>query len=690
MMRTRLSLIQHCRQASGQANGTKIRRVLIANRGEIACRVMKTARKLGIESVAVYSSADLHSQHTKMADKAFRIGDPPPLQSYLCGDKIIDVALKSGAQAIHPGYGFLSENAGFAEKCAENGIIFMGPPPNAIRDMGMKNTAKKIMIEANVPVIEGYNGDDQSPELLFEEARKIGFPVMIKAVCGGGGKGMRIARTEADFHQALESAKTESEKGFGNSDMIIEKFVERPRHVEVQVFGDTHQNYVYLWERDCSIQRRHQKVIEEAPAPGLSMDVRRSIGQAGANAAKAVNYTGAGTVEFIMDPLTQKFYFMEMNTRLQVEHPVTEAITGVDLVEWQFAIAEGGEIPLKQEEIGLNGHALEARVYAEDSNAGFMPTAGKLEHLQFPTNARIDSGVVEGDDVTVHYDPMIAKVIVWGRDRQEAIGNLDKALNDTHIGGLANNVDFVRTCLNHEKFVSGQVYTDFIADHEKELLKTEKIENPAKESVLEGLASRLLLAGGVGNGSLGPFATKGMFRLNYQPEINVELSDKVKINAKVSGSGEIERIVVDNQEVKITDVVRSVTETTQLPVVEFRIEVDGKMWPVKAVQLKEGLQVFGSEAREWPISSEAPEFDEQLAAGGDLQARSPMPGVIDKVFVKAGDAVKAGQAVVVMIAMKMEYVLKAPFDCTVETVSCAPGKNVGKNAVLVKYHKEDA
>ncbi|KAH7698789.1 methylcrotonoyl-CoA carboxylase subunit alpha, partial [Aphelenchoides avenae] len=479
----------------------RIDRVLIANRGEIALRVMRTARKLGIESVAVYSDADVNSQHTKYADRAYHIGSAAALQSYLRADKIIDVALKAGAQAIHPGYGFLSENAEFAEKCAEAGIVFMGPPPKAIRDMGIKSRAKQIMIAANVPVIEGYNGSDQKPETLLEESRNIGFPVMLKAVCGGGGKGMRIALTENDFFSSLQSARSEAAKSFGNDDMIVEKFVERPRHVEVQIFGDTHGNYLYLWERDCSLQRRHQKVIEEAPAPGLDLKTRQQIGQNAVEAARAVDYVGAGTVEFIMDP-QGSFYFMEMNTRLQVEHPVSEAITGVDLVEWQFKVAQGEPIPLKQEQIPLLGHAMEARIYAEDSAAGFMPTAGRLEHLSFPKNARVDSGVVEGDEVTVHYDPMIAKIIVAGADRQEATRRLDDALRNTHIGGLCNNVDFVRTCLNHKEFIAGNVYTDFIKDHESELLKDKK--EPSLESLIESVVGRILLQSFHNDASKGP------------------------------------------------------------------------------------------------------------------------------------------------------------------------------------------
>ncbi|KAE9546950.1 hypothetical protein FO519_009838 [Halicephalobus sp. NKZ332] len=674
-------IVSQIRFASGGGRA-KINRVLIANRGEIAMRVMRTARRLGIETVAVFSDADANALHAKTADKAYRIGEASPLKSYLKMDTIIDVALKSGAQAIHPGYGFLSENPEFAELCQKSGIIFMGPPAQAIRDMGMKNTAKKIMIDANVPVIQGYNDSNQDPNYLFEEAKKIGFPVMMKAVRGGGGKGMRIAWSEKDFYESLESAKSESSKSFGDSDMIIEKFVERPRHVEVQVFGDQHDNYVYLWERDCSIQRRHQKIIEEAPAPGLSMETRRRLGKSAVDAARAVKYVGAGTVEFIMDRKGD-FYFMEMNTRLQVEHPISEAITGVDLVEWQFRAAEGETIPKKQEEIPLIGHAMEARVYAEDSEAGFMPTAGLLEHLSFPENARIDSGVEQGDFVTVHYDPMIAKVIVHGSDRTEAINRLDAALNNTHIGGLCNNVGFVRTCLNHPEFKAGRVYTDFIADHEKELLG--KKPNVDYEIAAEGIIGQLLVRSAKESNERGPFYATDYFRLNHNPTRTVKLG---KETFKV----EIEKENVfkfdfggKSVSVKVTDIEYEIGHGPS--VVKFNLEVDGKRWRTKAVQLKDSVSIYGIEHRDWPAPLEV-SFDEVAAGDASKEARAPMPGVIERVNVKPGDKVTSGQPLVVMIAMKMEYVLKAPFDCVVKAVNCEPGKNVAKNAILVKFDNE--
>lgn len=421
-----------------------IDKILIANRGEIACRVIKTARKLGVQTVAVYSDADVHSLHVTQADEAYYIGAAASKQSYLCGDKIIDVAKRAGCQAIHPGYGFLSESVEFADLCSRDGVIFMGPPASAIRDMGIKSTSKAIMAAAGVPIINGYHGDDQSDEKLIGEARKIGFPLMIKAVRGGGGKGMRIASSERYFMDALQSARTESEKAFGDSTVLLERYVRSPRHVEVQVFADTYGNAVYLFERDCSVQRRHQKIIEEAPAPGLSEELRTELGMAAVRAAKAVGYVGAGTVEFILDKEDLSFHFMEMNTRLQVEHPITEMITGTDLVEWQIRIAAGEPLPITQDDIKRRGHAFEARIYAENPRMGFLPGAGPLRHLSTPTAnefVRVETGVRQGDEVSVHYDPMIAKLVVWGETRAQALNSLVARLKEYHVSLIRSHFD---------------------------------------------------------------------------------------------------------------------------------------------------------------------------------------------------------------------------------------------------------
>merc|ERR1719278_2082026 len=440
---------------------------------------MKTAKKLGIQTVAVYSDADRDSLHVALADEAVRLGPPPSGQSYLRGDKILQVAKMTGAQAIHPGYGFLSENVEFAEQCQQDGVIFVGPPASAIRDMGIKSTSKIIIEAAGVPVITGYHGEDQSLERLRAEADNIGYPVMIKAVRGGGGKGMRIAMTKDVFDSQLGSAKREAMKAFGDEVMLLEKFVVDPRHIEVQVFGDRHGNYVYLFERDCSVQRRHQKIIEEAPGPGLSWDVRRKLGEAAVRAAKAVDYVGAGTVEFVMDK-DFNFYFMEMNTRLQVEHPVTEMITNTDLVEWQLRAAAGEKLPVTQEELKLTGWSFEARIYAEDPNNSFMPGAGPLEYLATPAPAddvRIETGVRQADQVSVHYDPMIAKLVVRGPDRLSALMKLRSCLAEYNISGLSTNVNFLMDLASHPEFVAGNVDTEFIPRHYDTLFPTKETSN---------------------------------------------------------------------------------------------------------------------------------------------------------------------------------------------------------------------
>ncbi|CAF3985399.1 unnamed protein product [Rotaria magnacalcarata] len=454
-------------------------KILIANRGEIACRVIRTAKRLGLQSVAVFSDADRDALHVRMADEAIHIGPPQALQSYLRKDKIIEAAKRTNAQAIHPGYGFLSENYEFCTMCKENNLIFIGPPPNAIRDMGIKNLSKIIMHDANVPVIFGYHGDDQSEATLTTEAKKIGYPIMIKAVRGGGGKGMRIAFNEGEFLDKLNAAKSESRKSFNDEAVLLEKFIRRPRHVEVQVFGDMHKNYVYLFERDCSVQRRHQKIIEEAPAPGLDWSTRKKLGEAAVKAARAVGYVGAGTVEFIMDE-NQEFYFMEMNTRLQVEHPITEMITGTDLVEWQIKVAQGEVLPMKQDDIKLRGHAFEARIYAEEPENDFMPGSGRLSYLRTPPTGedgkiRVETGVVEGDEVSVHYDPMIAKLVAWSSNRTSALQKLRHALQQYYVGGLKTNIPFLMSLCDNAQFQLGNVHTDFIKENRDALFHVQQI-----------------------------------------------------------------------------------------------------------------------------------------------------------------------------------------------------------------------
>src|SRR5215470_7450018 len=443
-------------------------KILIANRGEIACRVARTAREMGVRTVAVYSDADVGALHVAVCDEAYRLGPPPPRESYLDGGKIIAIAKKAGAQAIHPGYGFLSENESFAAACAGDGVVFIGPPPAAIAAMGSKSAAKRIMTKAGVPLVPGYHGDDQDPELLAREAAKIGYPVLIKAVAGGGGKGMKIVERKGEFAAALASARREAKSGFGDDRVLIEKYLAAPRHIEIQVFADTHRNAVYLFERDCSVQRRHQKVLEEAPAPRMKPEHRRAMGAAAVACATAIGYVGAGTVEFIAADSFDRdgaFYFMEMNTRLQVEHPVTEMITGEDLVGWQLRVASGEPLPKQQDDLALSGHAIEARIYAEDPDRGFLPSIGTIRHLRAPatgTDVRVDTGVRGGDEISAYYDPMIAKLIVHGDDRGAALAHMRAALADYEIVGVATNVSFLRRVVAHDAFASGNVDTGLI------------------------------------------------------------------------------------------------------------------------------------------------------------------------------------------------------------------------------------
>jgi 3-methylcrotonyl-CoA carboxylase alpha subunit len=442
-------------------------KILIANRGEIACRVIRTVRGLGIDTVAVYSDADRDALHVSMADEAVRIGEAAPRESYLRGDRIIEACKATGAQAVHPGYGFLSENAEFARLCQQNGIVFIGPPARAIEAMGSKSAAKSIMDRAGVPLVPGYHEEDQAPSRLSRAAKEIGFPVLLKAVAGGGGKGMRLVRQAAEFDEALAAARREAASSFGNDDMLVEKYLAQPRHVEVQVFCDRKGNAVYLFERDCSVQRRHQKVIEEAPAPGVTAELRRQMGEAAVRAAQAIEYEGAGTVEFLLDE-GGSFYFMEMNTRLQVEHPVTEMITGQDLVEWQLRVAAGEGLPLKQDELGIRGHAFEARIYAEDPDHDFLPATGILSYLQPPDeneHVRVDTGVLQGDEVSVYYDPMIAKLVVWDENRKRALSRLARALSEYRVSGLRTNISFLYNLATSKPFRDAELDTHFIEKH---------------------------------------------------------------------------------------------------------------------------------------------------------------------------------------------------------------------------------
>uniref|UniRef100_A0A668TJN7 Methylcrotonoyl-CoA carboxylase subunit alpha, mitochondrial n=1 Tax=Oreochromis aureus TaxID=47969 RepID=A0A668TJN7_OREAU len=647
----------------------RIEKVLIANRGEIACRVMRSAKKMGVRSVAVYSDADTHSMHVAMADEAYHIGPAPSQQSYLSMDKVLEVAKKSGSHAVHPGYGFLSENTEFAEACKQEGIIFIGPPSSAIRDMGIKSTSKHIMSAAGVPIIGGYHGEDQSNEKLQAEAVRIGYPVMIKAVRGGGGKGMRIARSDSDFLEQLESARREARKSFNDDVMLIEKFVEDPRHVEVQVFGDMHGNAVYLFERDCSVQRRHQKIIEEAPAPGISPEVRRKLGEAAVRAAKAVNYVGAGTVEFIMDA-QHNFYFMEMNTRLQVEHPVSEMITGTDLVEWQLRVAAGERLPLLQEDIMLRGHSFEARIYAEDPNNDFLPGAGPLLHLSTPSpdqHTRIETGVREGDEVSAHYDPMIAKLVVWGEDRSAALKKLRYCLRQYNIVGLNTNIDFLLNLSGHPEFEAGNVSTSFIPQHYADLFPTPKA--PSGATICQAALGLILQERnhtlGFTQNPFSPFGSSSGWRNNILFNRNVTLQVGDEVN-HVTGEVEMEGGA-------------SFLHCT----------VNGVKSRPKLVILDNTVHLFSTEGSS-QVSVPVPKYRAGVGgSGAQGGAVAPMTGTIEKVLVKAGDKVTVGDPLMVMIAMKMEHTIRAPKSGVIKKVLFSEGSQANRHAPLVELVEEE-
>ena len=632
-----------------------IQSLLIANRGEIACRVIRTARALGIRTIAVYSDADAKALHVRQADEAVHIGPSPAAESYLRGERIIAAARATGAEAIHPGYGFLSENAGFAEAVAAAGLIWVGPKPDSIRAMGLKDAAKKLMQDAGVPVTPGYMGEDQSPERLLAEAEKIGWPVLIKAVAGGGGKGMRKVDAAQQFVDMLESCRREATASFGNDQVILEKWITSPRHIEVQVFGDTHGNVVHLFERDCSLQRRHQKVIEEAPAPGMDSATREAICQAAVRAAKAVDYVGAGTIEFIADASeglsADRIFFMEMNTRLQVEHPVTEEITGVDLVEWQLRVASGEPLPLKQDELSIDGWAMEARLYAEDPATGFLPSIGRLDMLAFPQGVRVETGVEEGDVISPYYDPMIAKLVASGPDREGARRALAEACGETLGGPVKNNAWFLKRLVEHEQFAVGRVTTGFIAEHEAELTAAPE----PSELLLQEVAESLIF-----DGWTEPSAwvhrkldrDRGLmgFRLNRDPN---------------------------------TDVVVYRDYQPQ------RIRYDFDLYDsASSYEVSTGSMLGGSDAMyfeggaQFTFTRTADVRHGAAAADGAILA--PMPGKVIAVDVAAGEVVTKGQRLLVLEAMKMEHALTAPFDGTVAELAVAAGQQVQVEALLAR------
>lgn len=655
----------------------KIDKVLIANRGEIACRVIRSANKLAIKTVAVYSDVDRDSMHVQMADEAYHIGGATSAESYLRSDKILAVAKKTGAQAVHPGYGFLSENAVFAEDCAKNDIIFIGPSTEAILDMGIKSKSKFIMEDAGVPVIKGYHGDVQDDQTLLEQSRIITFPVMLKAIMGGGGKGMRIAANEGEFQTQLDAARREAMQGFGDDRMLVEKYVEDPRHVEVQVFGDNYGDAVYLYERDCSVQRRHQKVLEEAPAPGLTAETRKKIGEAAVRAAKAVNYSGAGTVEFIMDK-NQDFFFMEMNTRLQVEHPVSEMITNVDLVDWQLRIARGEKIPIAQEDMPLIGHSVEARIYAEDPENGFLPGAGKLVFLQQPAeseNVRVETGVRQGDDVSQYYDPMIAKLVVWGNDRKEALDRLSQGLTNYRVVGLPTNIQFLKRVANSEEFVNAELDTGFIERHEHKLIP--KTVAPSAENII---AAAMIKSFRPSIRSTDVFDVLTNFRVNRLPTQKVDLNalgELYSVNFACTGDN------VFTATLNGVDYESRITKTET----GFVAEVNGVRTPVSSYSDEDEFHLFTNDG---PVVFEIPKPKYLSLVGGGVAADdaiAPMTGTITQVMVKAGDTVAAGDLLMTMVAMKMEHAIKAPKDGVLKSVLFAANQTVDRKALLVRYEE---
>lgn len=638
------------------------KKILIANRGEIACRVIDTARKLGVRTVAVYSDADRGARHVAMADEAVHIGGSAPKDSYLRGDVIIQAALETGAQAIHPGYGFLSENPDFVDAVQAAGLIFIGPSSSAIRKMGLKDAAKALMHEAGVPVVPGYHGDNQDPAHLNAQADQIGYPVLIKAVAGGGGKGMRLVERSADFAAALASAQGEAATAFGNPAVLIEKYILQPRHIEVQVFGDG-TRAVHLFERDCSLQRRHQKVIEEAPAPGMPEDVRQAMGAAAVRAAEAIGYSGAGTIEFIVDGANglrpDGFWFMEMNTRLQVEHPVTELITGIDLVEWQLRVASGEPLPASQDDLSIKGHAFEARLYAEDVPAGFLPATGTLAHLRFPDHARIETGVREGDTISPWYDPMIAKVVTYGPTRDIALRALEAALVDTEVAGSVTNVEFLIALTRHQGFGRGEVDTGLIGRDLDALMQAGEADPGAVALAALGLAGL----------------------------------DDPKVRGGMTLWGPLKRSVLWDGGQAVLEVLGPGRACVTLEGHPYDIAYEGGRWWVdgcprrwRIVNHPAGTSVFGGR----PVTlTPIDPLDRGGAETGGGLTLSPMPGLVKAVFVEPGQEVAAGDRLAILEAMKMEHTLTAARDGRVAEVLARAGDQVEAGAPLIRLDDDD-
>ena len=662
------------------------KKILIANRGEIACRIIRTARRLGIQTVAVYSEADAGARHVRLADEAVLIGPAAARQSYLVSERIIAAALRTGAQAIHPGYGFLSENVDFCRACENAGLVFIGPPAAAIEVMGSKSRAKQIMQAAGVPLTPGYHGDHQDAAFLHLQADEIGYPALIKAAAGGGGKGMRLVRSSSDFPEALASCRREAESSFGDAHVLVEKYIMRPRHIEIQIFGDSHGNIIHLFERDCSVQRRHQKVLEEAPAPGMTPDRRAAMGKAAIEAARAVGYVGAGTVEFIANQ-DGSFYFMEMNTRLQVEHPVTEMITGQDLVEWQFRVACGEPLPLGQEQVVMTGHAFEARIYAEDPDKGFLPSTGKLLHLRAPVqnvHVRVDTGVEQGDQISPYYDPMIAKLIVWDRDRERALARLLRALADYQVVGVANNVDFLTRLAASPAFSGADLDTGLI-EREQDFLFRRDQPVPERVWLVAALAELMREA---------ELATKRA-RQSLDPDSVWHQADGWRINMQATRTLEFVR-GSHQQRIDVAYQRDGFVLGVGSRQVRARMESDsdGGLWldmddnrcRVTVIAAAEKRYVF-LDGVTWMLTYVDPLVHAAQAGDQETGLLAPMPGKVTALLARQGERVERGAPLLVLEAMKMEHTMTAPFAAILKSHRYAVGDQVEEGESMVELER---
>ncbi|MBT0010429.1 acetyl/propionyl/methylcrotonyl-CoA carboxylase subunit alpha [Vibrio alginolyticus] len=658
------------------------KRILIANRGEIACRVIKTAKSMAIETVAVYSEADRSSLHVKQADFAEFIGPAPASESYLDIDAIIGAAKKWQADAIHPGYGFLSENPKLAKACSENSIVFIGPSTSAIEAMGSKSQAKAIMSEANVPLVPGYHGTDNSVEHLLTEAEKIGYPVMLKATQGGGGKGMRVVNSAAEMPLAIDGAQREALSSFGDKQLLIEKCILQPRHVEVQVFADQHGNCVYLSDRDCSIQRRHQKVVEEAPAPGLSDELRKQMGEAAVQAAQAIDYVGAGTVEFLLDSRGE-FYFMEMNTRLQVEHPVTELITGVDLVEWQFKVAAGEHLPISQSEITHNGHSIELRIYAEDTDNDFMPSTGRIDYLKEPVSdsnvrlayVRVDSGVTQGDSISEYYDPMISKLIVWGQTRDIALKQLKQALTQYHVRGVTTNIGYLHSIISQPAFAEIELDTGFLVTHQQGINEQQDVSDSIWLTLAAVARWNDLIS--KSDSSTLPAPTKRGFRLSVDNVYRFNFTD-ANANHQV-------RLQQSSQDTGSHFTVRCGEDLHQVILLEsdnqFIVDIDNVRYTLNALSNEQKTTLFYLGQQR--TFAHQPDFHSAKDVDDELSPTAPLNGIISAVMVAKGDEVAAGDPLLVLEAMKMEYTITAPVAAKVDELFYQHGDQVQHGSILL-------